>query len=137
MVVNKQMLGHFNCFAISGGSLRVASDYRVLCYSREWWQLTPFAVVGVCVYMGGVLGLFPFLIWRGRNTMQLRSDRWRARIGVIFEQYKSEYETWELGLLVKRTAGILLGAFLQPSFQPVTLFLFAIMASAGMEHRRR
>ncbi len=88
IVVNKAMLGHFNCTKVDGGSLRVSSDYRVICYSAEWWRLFPFALAGVLVYMVCVLWLFVAFLSCLRG--KLDSSRWKARTGLLFEKYSRE-----------------------------------------------
>ncbi len=90
----------------------MASDYRVTCYSMEWWELVPFAGVGIFVYMILMLVGMASLLLVGRK--HLMSSRWTSRVGLLFEMYTAEWYFWELILMTKRTCGVFLGAFSRP-----------------------
>ncbi|KNC51918.1 TKL protein kinase [Thecamonas trahens ATCC 50062] len=119
----------FDCAQLPDGEWVVDSDPGVACFDGRWWQVAPFGMVFVCVYVFGVPGYFVAALARQRQNLLVTETL--ARYGALYRLYRLPYYWTGVAELGKRLAIVLAGVFLtEYQLAQIALLLVVLLTAA-------
>lgn len=100
----QQLASYFNCQDVAG-VLYLVRDYSVQCYAGVWvWLVAPVCVL-LCVYAVGVPAALFTLLYRYRDTLDVR---------FLHRAYRDDYYWWDCTEYVRKLVLLILSAVLAP-----------------------
>jgi hypothetical protein len=95
----------FRCFLQIDGSYTLIPSSNLNCYDKEWYTHLFVIVLGVLqIFL--IPMVLSFTLWRNRSRLNKNAFLWR--FGSLTAPYKPEFYYWEIFVLFRKTALVLL-----------------------------
>merc|ERR1712065_11536 len=122
-------LAFFDCTLYPNGVYYLDAEPAFECFSAEWWHLFPLALVCFFVYVLALPSLFAVKLYRSREHLFDASVV--ASLGPLYVPYRRKYYLYEVALLGKRLAVVIVSLFFSSSAIVLLAVLTAVFIGAG------
>jgi len=116
----------FDCTKLPNGKYALDVDLSLECFDDTWWELAPYGLAGILLYVVLVPAVIGGVLWGYRK--RLLDPTIMARYGSIYKLFRINWAWFELIVLVKKLAIISATLFL--STYPLWM-IFSVAAVFG------